>query len=55
MLMSFSSSLPVAYSRSIEGSVASSPPNLLRLSIGLEDIDDIYEDLNQALLSTLQL
>ena len=31
---------------------AGSPPELIRLSIGIEDIDDIIEDLSQALEST---
>ena len=31
---------------------AGSPPELVRLSIGIEDIEDIIEDLSQALEST---
>ena len=31
---------------------AGSPAELVRLSIGIEDIDDILEDLSQALEST---
>ena len=31
---------------------AGSPPELIRLSIGIEDIEDILEDLSQALDST---
>ncbi|MFL2710848.1 MAG: PLP-dependent transferase, partial [Candidatus Actinomarina sp.] len=31
---------------------AGSPAELVRLSIGIEDIDDIIEDLSQALEST---
>ena len=31
---------------------AGSPPELIRLSIGIEDIEDIVEDLSQALEST---
>jgi O-acetylhomoserine (thiol)-lyase len=31
---------------------AGSPPELVRLSIGIEDIEDIVEDLSQALESS---
>ena len=31
---------------------AGAPPELVRLSIGIEDIEDIIEDLSQALEST---
>ncbi len=34
---------------SVEGSTSVSPPNLLRLSVGLEDSDDLIQDLEQAL------
>lgn len=35
--------------KSIEGPDSKTPGNLLRLSIGLEHVDDLWEDLNQAL------
>jgi cystathionine gamma-synthase len=34
---------------SIEGPGSPCPPNLLRLSAGLEDVDDLYDDLDRAL------
>ena len=34
---------------SIEGAGTTTPPNLLRVSIGLEHPDDLIEDLGQAL------
>ena len=39
----------VEHRRSIEGPDSKTPGNLLRLSIGLEHVDDLWEDLNQAL------
>ena len=39
----------VEHRASIEGAGTSCPPNLLRLSVGLEDIDDLFLDLVQAL------
>ena len=39
----------VEHRASIEGPGTTSPPNLLRLSIGLENADDLIEDLEQAL------
>ncbi|MGH6902719.1 MAG: PLP-dependent transferase, partial [Geminicoccaceae bacterium] len=33
----------------IEGAVTGVPPNLLRLSVGIEDADDLIADLAQAL------
>ncbi len=41
----------VEHRRSIEGAGSTTPGNLLRLSIGLEHVEDLWEDLNQALLS----
>jgi cystathionine gamma-synthase len=35
--------------KSIEGPDSKTPANLVRLSIGLEHVDDLWEDLNQAL------
>ena len=34
---------------SIEGAGSPCPPDLLRLSVGLEDVDDLYADLDRAL------
>jgi len=39
----------VEHRRSIEGPDSKTPGNLLRLSIGLEHIDDLWEDLNSSL------
>ena len=39
----------VEHRRSIEGAGSTTPGNLLRLSIGLEHVDDLWEDLQQAL------
>ena len=39
----------IEHRASIEGPGTTSPENLLRLSIGLENADDLIEDLNQAL------
>jgi cystathionine gamma-synthase len=39
----------VEHRRSIEGPDSKTPGNLLRLSVGLEHVDDLWEDLNQAL------
>lgn len=41
----------VEHRRSIEGPDSSTPGNLLRLSIGLEHVEDLWDDLNQALIS----
>jgi cystathionine gamma-synthase len=43
----------IEHRASIEGSGTTSPDNLLRLSIGLENADDLTEDLDQALGPTL--
>jgi cystathionine gamma-synthase len=40
----------VEHRRSIEGPDSKTPGNLLRLSIGLEHIDDLWEDLNSSLM-----
>jgi cystathionine gamma-synthase len=40
----------VEHRRSIEGPGSTTPGNLLRLSIGLEHVEDLWEDLNQAIL-----
>jgi cystathionine gamma-synthase len=34
---------------SVSGSLLETPDNLIRLSVGIEDIDDLLEDLSQAL------
>ena len=40
----------VEHRRSIEGPDSKTPGNLLRLSIGLEHVDDLWEDLNSSLI-----
>lgn len=42
----------IEHRASVEGPATKSPPNLLRLSIGLEHADDLIEDLQQALKKT---
>lgn len=39
----------IEHRASIEGSGSPCPPDLLRLSVGIEDSDDLFADLNQAL------
>ena len=39
----------IEHRRSIEGPDSKTPGNLLRLSVGLEHVDDLWEDLDQAL------
>ena len=39
----------VEHRASIEGPTSPCPPDLLRLSVGLEDVDDLYVDLDRAL------
>lgn len=39
----------VEHRLSVEGEHAKSPPNLIRISVGIEHIDDLLDDLNQAL------
>jgi cystathionine gamma-synthase len=41
----------VEHRKSIEGPQSTTPGNLLRFSIGLEHVDDLWADLNQALNS----
>ena len=42
----------IEHRASIEGAGTPCPPDLLRLSVGLEDVDDLFLDLVQALGST---
>ena len=39
----------IEHRASVEGPGSRTPQNLIRLSIGLEHVDDLMEDLNQAL------
>jgi cystathionine gamma-synthase len=39
----------IEHRASVEGPESPCPPDLLRLSVGLEDADDLYADLDQAL------
>jgi cystathionine gamma-synthase len=39
----------IEHRASIEGPETPCPPDLLRLSVGVEDGDDLYNDLDQAL------
>jgi cystathionine gamma-synthase len=39
----------VEHRASVEGAAPSSPPNLLRLSVGLEHVEDLLDDFRQAL------
>ena len=39
----------IEHRASIEGSTSPCPADLLRLSVGLEDVDDLYADLERAL------
>ena len=39
----------IEHRASVEGPTTMAPPNLLRLSVGLEHVEDIKEDLAQAL------
>jgi len=41
----------IEHRRSVEGENSPSPDNLLRVSVGIEGIDDLIEDFNQALLA----
>ena len=34
---------------SMEGPLSTTPPNLIRLAVGLEEVDDLLADLDQAL------
>jgi cystathionine gamma-synthase len=40
----------IEHRKSIEGPASISPPTLLRVSVGLENVDDLIEDLKQALI-----
>jgi cystathionine gamma-synthase len=40
--------------RSVEGDHPVSPPNLLRISVGLEDVDDLFEDISEALAASIR-
>ena len=42
----------IEHRASVEGPDSVCPPDLLRLSAGLEDVDDLYADLDQALRAT---
>jgi cystathionine gamma-synthase len=39
----------IEHRASVEGPASPCPPDLLRLSVGLEDVDDLYNDLDRAL------
>ena len=39
----------IEHRASVEGPTTISPPNLLRISVGLENADDLIEDLERAL------
>ena len=39
----------IEHRASVEGAGSPCPPDLLRLSVGLEDVDDLYGDLDRAL------
>jgi cystathionine gamma-synthase len=39
----------IEHRKSIEGPNSISPPNLLRISIGLENVEDLIEDLRSGL------
>ena len=39
----------IEHRASVEGPQSACPPDLLRLSVGLEDVEDLYADLDQAL------
>ena len=39
----------IEHRASVEGPTSPGPPDLLRLSVGLEDVDDLYNDLDRAL------
>ncbi|MGH7120124.1 MAG: trans-sulfuration enzyme family protein [Acetobacteraceae bacterium] len=41
----------IEHRASIEGAGSPCPPDLLRLSVGIEDLEDLYTDINQALSS----
>jgi cystathionine gamma-synthase len=39
----------IEHRASVEGSDSPCPPDLLRLSVGIEDVDDLFADLDVAL------
>jgi cystathionine gamma-synthase len=39
----------IEHRASVEGPQSTTPPDLLRMSVGLEDVDDLIEDVEQAL------
>ncbi|HXU55856.1 MAG TPA: PLP-dependent transferase, partial [Casimicrobiaceae bacterium] len=39
----------IEHRASVEGAGSPCPPDLLRLSTGIEDVDDLFRDLDQAL------
>jgi cystathionine gamma-synthase len=39
----------IEHRASVEGAHRLSPPSLLRISVGLEDVDDLIQDLEQAI------
>jgi cystathionine gamma-synthase len=41
----------VEHRASIEGAGSPCPPDLLRLSTGIEDVDDLFGDLDRALVA----
>ena len=41
----------IEHRASVEGPQSLTPQNLLRVSVGLENVEDLIEDLNQALLA----
>jgi cystathionine gamma-synthase len=44
----------IEHRASVEGKGSPCPPDLLRLSVGLEDAEDLYADLDQALRATVR-
>lgn len=39
----------IEHRKSVEGSFGTSPGNLIRISVGLEDVNDLVNDLDKAL------
>jgi cystathionine gamma-synthase len=39
----------IEHRASMEGPLSQTPPNLVRMSVGLENVDDLVADLEQAL------
>ena len=44
----------MAMRASVEGAGTPAPPDLLRLSVGIEDVDDIIYDIDQALTAAVK-